>query len=100
MTPPSEIIVTWRRLRPLRSPPLSSMASLVPAAGTPRIHDRGATGGARSPAHVLRGPRGGRRGARVLGRRPRERGLGPSCEWAIQDSNLGPLPYQRSALTD
>jgi hypothetical protein len=21
-------------------------------------------------------------------------------EWAIQDSNLGPLPYQRSALTD
>ena len=20
--------------------------------------------------------------------------------WAIQDSNLGPLPYQRSALTD
>ncbi len=25
---------------------------------------------------------------------------GESCEWAIQDSNLGPLPYQRSALTD
>ena len=24
---------------------------------------------------------------------------GPS-RWAIQDSNLGPLPYQRSALTD
>ena len=23
-----------------------------------------------------------------------------SDEWAIQDSNLGPLPYQRSALTD
>ena len=23
-----------------------------------------------------------------------------SREWAIQDSNLGPLPYQRSALTD
>ena len=23
-----------------------------------------------------------------------------SSEWAIQDSNLGPLPYQRSALTD
>jgi hypothetical protein len=21
-------------------------------------------------------------------------------QWAIQDSNLGPLPYQRSALTD
>jgi hypothetical protein len=21
-------------------------------------------------------------------------------KWAIQDSNLGPLPYQRSALTD
>ena len=28
---------------------------------------------------------------------PPERG---SDEWAIQDSNLGPLPYQRSALTD
>jgi hypothetical protein len=26
-----------------------------------------------------------------------ERGI---SEWAIQDSNLGPLPYQRSALTD
>ena len=25
---------------------------------------------------------------------------GRSAEWAIQDSNLGPLPYQRSALTD
>jgi integrase len=25
---------------------------------------------------------------------------GPSSRWAIQDSNLGPLPYQRSALTD
>jgi hypothetical protein len=24
-----------------------------------------------------------------------------TCEvWAIQDSNLGPLPYQRSALTN
>ena len=23
-----------------------------------------------------------------------------SSKWAIQDSNLGPLPYQRSALTD
>jgi hypothetical protein len=23
-----------------------------------------------------------------------------NVEWAIQDSNLGPLPYQRSALTD
>ncbi len=22
------------------------------------------------------------------------------AKWAIQDSNLGPLPYQRSALTD
>ena len=22
------------------------------------------------------------------------------CEWAMQDSNLRPLPYQRSALTD
>jgi hypothetical protein len=22
------------------------------------------------------------------------------CQWAIQDSNLGPLPYQRSALTN
>ena len=29
--------------------------------------------------------------------KPRGRGF---CEWAIQDSNLGPLPYQRSALTD
>ena len=28
---------------------------------------------------------------------PPERGL---SKWAIQDSNLGPLPYQRSALTD
>jgi integrase len=28
---------------------------------------------------------------------PPQRG---SDEWAIQDSNLGPLPYQRSALTD
>ena len=28
---------------------------------------------------------------------PPERGR---SEWAIQDSNLGPLPYQRSALTD
>jgi hypothetical protein len=28
---------------------------------------------------------------------PRMREL---SEWAIQDSNLGPLPYQRSALTD
>jgi integrase len=28
---------------------------------------------------------------------PPERGI---SEWAIQDSNLGPLPYQRSALTD
>jgi hypothetical protein len=25
---------------------------------------------------------------------------GVSWLWAIQDSNLGPLPYQRSALTD
>ena len=24
----------------------------------------------------------------------------PVGKWAIQDSNLGPLPYQRSALTD
>ena len=23
-----------------------------------------------------------------------------AAQWAIQDSNLGPLPYQRSALTD
>jgi hypothetical protein len=23
-----------------------------------------------------------------------------AIEWAIQDSNLGPLPYQRSALTN
>jgi hypothetical protein len=28
------------------------------------------------------------------------RQMGHSGEWAIQDSNLGPLPYQRSALTD
>jgi integrase len=28
---------------------------------------------------------------------PPKRGI---SEWAIQDSNLGPLPYQRSALTD
>ncbi len=44
-------------------------------------------------------------------RRPREPSIHPkrehhtgsnvkTCEWAIQDSNLGPLPYQRSALTD
>jgi hypothetical protein len=26
------------------------------------------------------------------------RGVG-AFQWAIQDSNLGPLPYQRSALT-
>ncbi len=26
--------------------------------------------------------------------------LARRAEWAIQDSNLGPLPYQRSALTD
>jgi hypothetical protein len=25
---------------------------------------------------------------------------GTRLSWAIQDSNLGPLPYQRSALTD
>ena len=29
--------------------------------------------------------------------RPR---AGGALQWAIQDSNLGPLPYQRSALTD
>ena len=32
---------------------------------------------------------------------PERRGLErQGGEWAIQDSNLGPLPYQRSALTD
>src|SRR3954462_6407207 len=30
ITPPSEIIVTWRRLSPLWSPPLSSMAEKYP----------------------------------------------------------------------
>ncbi len=30
-------------------------------------------------------------------RKPRR---GGAARWAIQDSNLGPLPYQRSALTD
>ena len=34
-------------------------------------------------------------------RRPRRDGVfGTRLSWAIQDSNLGPLPYQRSALTD
>src|SRR3954453_9434066 len=35
------------------------------------------------------------------GRSQRARSEKPcKLQWAIQDSNLGPLPYQRSALTD
>jgi hypothetical protein len=37
--------------------------------------------------------------AEAIGRGGRARQIA-SREWAIQDSNLGPLPYQRSALTD
>jgi hypothetical protein len=34
-------------------------------------------------------------------RSPEAKSKSPAkAEWAIQDSNLGPLPYQRSALTD
>jgi hypothetical protein len=43
----------------------------------------------------------GRAGARV--EKDDEQGPSPmsvvGAKWAIQDSNLGPLPYQRSALT-
>jgi hypothetical protein len=31
---------------------------------------------------------------------PTSAGVRSPSRWAIQDSNLGPLPYQRSALTD
>ena len=37
-----------------------------------------------------------RAGTSMNEKTPPQRG---SDEWAIQDSNLGPLPYQRSALT-
>jgi hypothetical protein len=43
------------------------------------------------------------RGARGKGWGPLERenpAAAGVSRWAIQDSNLGPLPYQRSALTD
>jgi hypothetical protein len=36
----------------------------------------------------------------LLSGRAAERRGHTASEWAIQDSNLGPLPYQRSALTD
>ena len=39
-------------------------------------------------------------GARRAPRRCRPAPVDASGAWAIQDSNLGPLPYQRSALTD
>ena len=42
-------------------------------------------------------PKGGPSGARST-EKPRRSAV--RGEWAIQDSNLGPLPYQRSALTD
>ena len=50
------------------------------------------------------GTEGPKRPSKRVGRKraddPKVADLQPVSEWAIQDSNLGPLPYQRSALTD
>jgi hypothetical protein len=54
-------------------------------------------------AHSRTGPRcralEGRLPVEWAGHKEPRRG-GVVSRWAIQDSNLGPLPYQRSALTD
>jgi len=55
---------------------------------------------ARKEIRPISGPRAGSAGEPRQPeneKTPPERG---DSEWAIQDSNLGPLPYQRSALTD
>jgi len=59
---------------------------------------------ARNEIRSISGPRAESGEPRVSAEAPRPRkspaNAGPGAEWAIQDSNLGPLPYQRSALTD
>ena len=56
---------------------------------------------ARNEIRPISGPRSGSP-ADAHSPRPRKSpaNAGPGARWAIQDSNLGPLPYQRSALTD
>ncbi len=57
----------------------------------------------RAPIGTVNGTEGRKRGsARALRGRAnstKPRDLQDIPQWAIQDSNLGPLPYQRSALT-
>ena len=57
-----------------------------------------------APIGTVNGTEGRKRAPRRA-RRHRATGAKPGDlqairEWAIQDSNLGPLPYQRSALTN
>ena len=51
----------------------------------------------RAPGPIQRPPRPSKR---LASDAPMPRICRRFGEWAIQDSNLGPLPYQRSALTD
>jgi integrase len=57
-----------------------------------------------APIGTVNGTEGGKRAPKRARRRPttptKTCDLQATREWAIQDSNLGPLPYQRSALTN
>jgi hypothetical protein len=58
----------------------------------------------KAPIGTVNGTEGRNGAPRRVRRRPttstKSADLQAIREWAIQDSNLGPLPYQRSALTD
>jgi hypothetical protein len=82
---------------PLDDDPRDTVAS-PPGASFEELLIRGQRAGARQGLDP-----GCARGRSVRLRRPRRlpRAKAPVFSaWAIQDSNLGPLPYQRSALTD
>jgi hypothetical protein len=57
-----------------------------------------------APIGTVNGTEGRKRAPKRARERPststKRRDFQASREWAIQDSNLGPLPYQRSALTN
>ncbi len=61
---------------------------------TPREAPIGTVNGTEGRKRALK------RGRRCPSTPPKPRDLQAIREWAIQDSNLGPLPYQRSALTN
>jgi hypothetical protein len=71
------------------NPAAQAAADLAAGAVSERRHDSPRTLAEPFAASRLSGPDN---------KKPRRGGV--RGEWAIQDSNLGPLPYQRSALTD